>query len=172
MNGYVEKSTNSGVITSTGGGSCIGGIAGGMAASKEDVIEGNVNNGEIIVTGNGNMVGGIVGKMFSWRPKLNDGEYTFSGKNTGNTTAANSTYVGGIIGYVDSHRDWSFADRTYIIIINSENSGNVTGATRVAGILGTAYQFVRTDSIYWGTNKNTGMLLGTETTDLYFINNW
>lgn len=174
-NGYVEKSTNSGIISSTGSGSCIGGIAGGMAASKGDIIEGNVNNGEIIVFGNGNMVGGIAGKMFSWRPSLNDGEYTFSGKNTGNITAANSTYVGGIIGYVDTQRDWSYADRTYIVIISSENSGTITGATRVAGILGTAYKFVRTDSIYWDTNKNTGTLFvgvdATEKTDLYFIDN-
>lgn len=168
---YVSHCTNNGAIYSTGGGSCIGGIAGGMVASNGTIIEGNVNNGTINVSGNGNMVGGVVGKMHSTRPGKGQGEYTFSAKNTADVIASSSSRVGGIIGYVATQSDWSYGDRTYIVIINTENSGNVTGAFRVAGIVGTIWQYANTDSLYWSTNKNTGMIIcdAAEKADLYLM---
>ena len=170
---YVSKSTNNGHISSTGAGSCIGGIAGGMVAKNGDIIDGNVNNGHISVSGQSNMVGGIVGKMHSSRPGKNEGEYTFSGKNTANVTAGESSRVGGIIGYVATQSDWSYQDRTYIVIISSENSGTITGQRRVAGIVGTIWNYARMDDIYWSTNKNTGEIVSdtTEKAELYLMAN-
>ena len=167
---YVSHSTNNGAIYSTGAGSCIGGIAGGMVAYNGAIIEGNVNNGNINVTGESNMVGGIVGKMHSTRPGKDRGEYTFSGKNTANVYAPSSWRVGGIIGYVATQSDWSYQDRTYITIINTENSGTITGLHRVAGIVGTIWNYANFDSIYWSTNKNTGAIIcDSEKAELYLM---
>ena len=167
---YVSGSVNNGSIFSTGAGSCIGGIAGGMVASNGDVIEGNINNGYMNVTGQSNMVGGIVGKMHSYRPGKGEGNYSFSGKNTGNVTAGESWRVGGIIGYIASQADWSYQDRTYATVINCENSGIITGSYRVAGIVGTIWNYAKLDDIYWSTNKNTGKIVGdAETADLYLM---
>lgn len=168
---YVSKSTNNGSVYSTGGGYCIGGIAGAMVASNGDVIEGNVNTDYMNVTGVSYYIGGIVGKLYSRRPgsTIKEGEFTFSGKNTANVTAGESWYVGGIIGYVDTQRDWAYSDRTFVVIINSENTGMITGGTRVAGILGYTL-FTRTADIYWSTNKNTGKIVceTEEKADLYY----
>ncbi|MBQ8689740.1 MAG: hypothetical protein IJ515_05195 [Clostridia bacterium] len=167
---YVSKSTNNGQIVSVGGGSCIGGIAGGMRPKIGDIIEGNVNNGNIDVTA-GNMVGGIVGKIQALYSTSTDGDYTFSGKNTANVNAAQSWQVGGIAGYVSCQTSWSISFRTYGIFINCENSGTITGEFRVCGIIGTIWNYAKTDEIYWSTNKNTGTIVcdAAEKNDLYLM---
>jgi hypothetical protein len=119
------------------------------------------------------MVGGVVGKMHSYRPGKGQGEYTFSAKNTANVNAPASWRVGGIIGYVATQSDWSYQDRTYITVINTENSGTITGSFRVAGIIGTIWNYANLDSIYWSTNKNTGLIVAAtnEKADLYLMAN-
>ena len=154
---YVEKCVNNGDVISTAGGSCIGGIAGYMAVSNGTVVEGNQNHGDIEATG-GSKIGGIVGKIFATRPKKDTGEYTFSGNNTGNITANESSCVGGIIGYVTAQHDWSYGDRTYAVIISSQNSGIVSGYDKVAGIVGCIYKYARLDDVYWSTDNNIGQL--------------
>ena len=154
---YVEKCVNNGTIISVAGGSCVGGIAGYMRASNGTVIEGNENHGNIEATG-GSKIGGIVGKIFATRPGKGTGEYTFSGNNTGNITTTDASCVGGIIGYVTAQSDWSYGDRTYIIVINSQNSGIIIGNDKVAGIIGLVNKYAKRDDIYWSTNNNIGEL--------------
>ena len=154
---YASDCANSGEIVSTGGQNCVGGIAGAMRPKQGDVIENNENSGNITVN-SGDMVGGIVGKLQAYRPSVNHGQYTFSGTNSGNITAENSFDVGGIVGYASCITDWSYQERCYAVVINSTNSGNITGRIKVAGIIGCIWNYAETDEIYWSTNSNTGTI--------------
>ncbi|MCH5152774.1 MAG: hypothetical protein J1F68_02280 [Clostridiales bacterium] len=160
----VKSSENTGNIFSTGGGSCVGGIAGAMRTHVGTVVEGLVNRGKITITGGGSNVGGIAGYVYGLRNTTQSGDYTFTGENYGDIEAHSANGVGGILGHTYSQNDWSYSQRTYAVIINCINEGNIYGNSKVGAILGNS-EYYRGDDFYWTTNTNSGSLYtnnGTE----------
>lgn len=82
-------------------------------------VENCHNAVEITYTEGGSYVGGIAGRLL--RPLQNC-------SNTANVTAANASYVGGLVGEVCSSGDYS--------VLQLTNSGNVKGKNYVGGVLG------------------------------------
>ncbi len=127
-----------------------------------------------IVTATGDYVGGIFGKIGgtytnpnSTLSLMNSSDpYTFSlvkCKNEGDVTGVN--YVGGIGGdFAIYYWDTSVTDR--IVLKESFSSGNVTGSTKVGGILGGSMASVNTCYSIGTINASTtdvGGILGSST---------
>ena len=95
----------------------VGGIVGTIVENGTGTISGCTNNG--FVYNKGYSTGGIVG--------VNRGKYVLSDCINTGTVTGDKSLVGGIMGVTN------FSDNT---ITNCQNSGNVTGATFVGGIIG------------------------------------
>ena len=134
-------------INYTAGGSFVGGIA-GYASREGDMPMENLEN-VANITG-ADYVGGIFGYQYS-----GNAQYT-NLSNSGNITASGS-YVGGLFGCVKAPY-FSGSNHTFHLL-DSENTGNVTGDTYVGGIIGFGTASSNNSAIYDSTS--TGTVEGT-----------
>jgi filamentous hemagglutinin family protein len=167
--GLIADSYNSASVTSTDGGSIIGGIAGENNDTNEEEssdvsdsirtdLENGPNSGVIQTSYNtgtvdgGTSVGGIVG--------LNEQGTTITTcYNVGAIGDGNATYVGGIVG--DNHG----------YVTNTYNSGSVQGAAgTTAGIIGLDEYNADTENSYWDT-VTSGQSISTNRDEGSYENN-
>ena len=145
----MRSSSSSGKVTAE---SRVGGLAGWL---DQITLSGSSNKGaEVVATGyfaesgvKYGYVGGYVGRGYSVDGCLNTSNITYtaagqyvggiagyvaktinSSTNTGNITAENSSYVGGIVGMCDGDKSYTLANLT--------NTGDITGYDYVGGIIG------------------------------------
>ena len=130
VGGYVGYGTganncvNEVEIKYTGGGACVGGIAGyfklnGSYSFTQLENKANVSGADA--------VGGIVGRIYNSYSSSSKTTQLFDFKNSGKITGTGS-YVGGIVGDCDCS--------TMLYIMSFSNTGNVSGKTYVGGIAG------------------------------------
>ena len=94
----------------------------------------------------GNYIGGIAGYFYGDMSECT---------NIASISAPKSTYVAGLIGYVDSSYTKTYSSLT--------NSGNITGADYVAGIFGRSYSNYDANANYtvtYSTINNSGIIKG------------
>ena len=133
----------------------------GGYAGQGYIITGCTNNSDINYEGTGVYVGGIVGYAIN----------AVSDCTNNGSISSNSSYVGGIAGYLDTS---TYYNLTYKNLVNS---GNVSGKTNVGGIVGqlkqnveygnkthnldgsTTYYDVKT---YFNNIKNSGNVVGNQ----------
>lgn len=144
-NGTVTECTNYASITVTS--QVAGGIAGAALYTEEGgiTISSCDNHGAITsLTGNPGTVGGIVGTS---------GATVESCNNYGDVVCTKGSTAGGIVGYQNSCGS----------VKNCVNTGNVTGGSYVAGIVGWvgAGVYPLKEDIYITGNTNEGTLTGT-----------
>jgi hypothetical protein len=95
---------------------------GGFIGNGKGIITTSINNGNIVGIGGFGYVGGLIGKGSenNINNSINKGNVSWSGD-------SRSGYVGGLIGRGDGQEE---------VIIDSLNKGNVSGFTRVGGLVG------------------------------------
>ena len=135
-------------------------------------IDNCINNADINYSEKGCYIGGIAGSIYRDMENCS---------NIGNINAPNSSYVGGLVGYVSQ----SAGSSTFK---NCSNTGNITAVDYVGGLYGSIrqYQGVRSANYTCSLIKlsNTGTIIGNkfvagiagyvyqENTDTYYANQW
>ena len=118
----ITNCTASGMINASGNCGSIGGIIGSISHGNVTNCNSNMN---INNSGTGDYIGGLIGQLDSSSIVVS------KSYSTGNITAANSSNVGGLVGYIRSNGN---------ITINScYTTGNVTGNSNVGGFAGRIY---------------------------------
>ena len=118
----ITNCTASGMINASGNCSSIGGIIGYISGGNVTNCNSNMN---INNSGTGSNIGGLIGQLSSASIVVS------KSYSTGNITAANSSYVGGLVGYIRTHG--------HITINSCYTTGNVTGSSNVGGFAGYIY---------------------------------
>lgn len=143
---YIINCHNEGSIT---GKNFVAGIIGDLIYVNKVYVKKCSNTGAITENieeqSNGIEIGGIIGELEAIEI------YIYDSYNTGDISAPNSSYVGGIIGQTQN-------DNNKIMIINCYNTGNIAGAGYIGGILGN--DFNNANSINIDNCYNTGNISG------------
>ena len=144
--GLINCTNNSDIDVSTGG-QFVGGLAGYILFSSDNIINDNQNYGKI---SGSKYTGGIAGYIQSVAVKTDD-DYT-----------SGTDYVAGIFGYVYGAGKYSSSwyGVCYIILTYCENQAEIIGSSYVAGIVG-GYTRLKTDANIMDTNITSyGQKLG------------
>ena len=142
----ITNCTASGMINASGNCSTIGGIIGSISRGNVTNCNSNMN---INNSGTGDYIGGLIGQLDSSSIVVS------KSYSTGNITAANSSNVGGLVGYIRSNGN---------ITINScYTTGNVTGSSNVGGFAGRIYADSNNGDSYYQVYIETSFASGNVT---------
>ena len=142
----ITNCTASGMINASGSCSSIGGIIGSISHGNVTNCNSNMN---INNSGTGNYIGGLIGQLDSSSIVVS------KSYSTGNITAANSSDVGGLVGYIRSNGN---------ITINScYTTGNVTGNSNVGGFAGYIYAGNNSGDSYYQVHIENSFASGNVT---------
>ena len=142
----ITNCTASGMINASGNCGSIGGIIGYISRGNVTNCNSNMN---INNSGTGDYIGGLIGQLDSSSIVVS------KSYSTGNITAANSSNVGGLVGYIRSNGN---------ITINScYTTGNVTGSSNVGGFAGRIYADSNNGDSYYQVYIETSFASGNVT---------
>ena len=142
----ITNCTASGMINASGSSSSIGGIIGSISHGNVTNCNSNMN---INNSDTGNYIGGLIGQLSSSSIVVS------KSYSTGNITAANSSYVGGLIGDIRTNG--------HITINSCYTTGNVTGSSNVGGFAGRIYADSNNGDSYYQVYIETSFASGNVT---------